>query len=141
MRRRTFLTLGNQEISISEAIAGDICLYNKTTDKLVIVKSSKFSVSKYPSDKYSPIGVVVIPGSHDVYGDGSCAVMSLKEMNCNTPDTGSTSYQSIYWGRYDVDISTLTNYNKVCYVGSKGTVNKDVQGVTDYAFLPSDRFT
>ena len=121
MRRRTFLTLGNQGISASEAIAGDICLYNKTTDKLLIVESSKFTASEYPSSKYSPVGVVVIPGSHDVYGDGSCAVMSLKEMNYETPDTGKTSYYNpIYWGRYELDISTITtnitNFIKIVYI-------------------------
>ena len=63
MRRRTFLTVGNQEISASDAAACDVCLYNKTTDKLVIVKSTKFTISEYPSSNYSPVGVVVIPGT------------------------------------------------------------------------------
>ena len=141
MRRRTFLTLGTEGISASDAVACDICLYNKTTGKLLIVEASKFSVSEYPSTNYSPVGIVVIPGSHNVYGDGSCAVISLKHMSYSTPDTGSTSYQDIYWGQYGTDISTLTNFRQVCYVGSNGTVNQTVQGVTDYAYLPSDNFT
>ena len=66
MRRRTFLTLGNQGISASEAVAGDICLYNKTTQELCIISSDKISSTTYPSSKYSPVGVVVIPGSHNV---------------------------------------------------------------------------
>ena len=142
MRRRTFLTVSNEGIDVSKAMACDICLCNKSTGKLLIVESSKFSATEYPSDKYSPVGVVVIPGSHDVYGDGSCGVMSLKEMSCDTPDTGSTTrYQYIYWGQYGNDISTLTNYNYVCYVGSYGTVNEDVQGVNTSAYLPSDKFS
>lgn len=141
MRRRTFLTVSNEGIKASKAMACDICLYNKTTQKLLIVESAKFNATEYPSDKYSPVGVVVIPGSHNVYGDGSCAVMSLKEMDYETPDTGSTSYQDMFWGQYTVDISNLTNYNQVCYVGSDGTVNQTVQGVTGRAYLPSDKFT
>ena len=141
MRRRTFLTVSNEGIKASNAVACDICLCNKSNGKLLIVESAKFTASEYPSDKYSPVGVVVIPGSHDVYGDGSCAVMSLKEMNLSTPDTGSTSRQYICWGQYGTDISNMTNYNKVCYVGSNGTVSQTVQGVTDYAYLPSDKFS
>ena len=139
MRRRTFLTLGNEGIDVSKAVACDICLYNKTTQKLVIVESSKFSASEYPSSNYSPVGVVVIPGSHDVYGDGSCAVMSLKNMSYETPDTGSTSSQAIYWGQYKVDISTLTNYTDVVSLGTlNSTPQTTVQGTKNYGRLPSD---
>ena len=141
MRRRTFLTLGTEGIKASKAMACDICMYNKSTQKLLIVESSKFNTTEYPSTNYSPVGVVVIPGSHNVYGDGSCGVMSLKEMNYSTPDTGSTDYQGIYWGQIGVDISNITNYNQVCYVGSNGTVNQTVQGISDTSFLPSDNFT
>ena len=141
MRRRTFLTLGNEGIDVSKAMACDICLCNKSTGKLLIVEASKFNITEYPSSKYSPVGVVVIPGSHNVYGDGSCGVMSLKEMDYSTPDTGSTSYKGICWGQYQLDISNMTNYTQLCYVGSNGTVNKTVQGVTTAAYLPSDKFT
>ena len=142
MRRRTFLTVSGEGIDVSKAVAADVCLYNKSTQKLLIVKSDDFTASEYPSSNYSPVGVVVIPGSHDVYGDGSCAVMSLKEMNYNVPDNGSPSYVKIQWGQAGTDISTLTNYNQVCYVSDYGvTINKDVLGVIDYAYLPSDKFT
>ena len=141
MRRRTFLTLGTEGIDVSKAVACDICLYNKTTDKLLIVESSKFSISEYPSSKYSPVGVVVIPGNHDVYGDGSCAVVSLKEMNYKTPDTGSSSNsQNMYFGSDGTDISNLKNYNVVCYVSNGTTINKTVKGKTTQCYLPSDKF-
>ena len=141
MRRRTFLTVSGEGIDVSKAVACDVCICNKSTGKLLIVEAAKFNVTEYPSSNYSPVGVVVIPGSHNVYGDGSCAVMSLKEMNYTTPDSGSTSYQYMYWGQYNVDISNMTNFNQVCYVGSNGTVNKTVQGAYDYAYLPSDKFS
>lgn len=128
----------NWSVLKAEALAGDFCLYDKNTDKLIIVSQSE-DLSNYPSDSYTPIGVVVIP--HNVYGDGSCAVVSLKEMNYTTPDIGSTSYQNIHWGQNNVDISNMTNYNLVCYVGSNGNVNQTVQGVYTYAYLPSDKFS
>lgn len=142
MRRRTLYNNNTYAgILSNEAVAGDICLYNKQQDRLELYSQNVFDDNTFPLSKYTPVGVVVIPGSHNVYGDGSCGVMSLKEMNYNTPDTGSTSYQGIYWGQYDTDISNLTNYNKVCYVGSNGTVNQTVQGVNINSFLPSDNFT
>lgn len=141
MRRRTFLTLGTEGIKGSEADACDICLFNKRTKKLLIVEAYEFSVSEYPSTNYSPIGVVVIPGYHNVYGDNSCAVISLKYMNYSTPDTGSTSYQNMCWGQDDVDISDMTNYSKVCHVGYKGSISNITQGITGEAYLPSDKFS
>ena len=144
MRRRLLYQnykIGEGTISPSDSIACDICLYDKNKQKLVIVPNEIFNIKVFPDTHYSPVGVVVIPGTHNIYGIGGCAVMSLKEMNTNTPDTGSTSYQTIYWGQNETDISTLTNYTRVCYVGSNGTVNQTVQDVTDSAYLPSDMFT
>ena len=123
-----------------QALAGDFCLYDKNTDKLTIVSQSE-DLSNYSSDRYTPVGVVVVPSSHNVYGDGSCGVMSIKAMHCTTPSTGSDSEQGIYWGVYGTDISTLNNLNVVCYVGSDGSVNETVQGKTSSAYLPSDKFS
>ena len=131
----------NPIVSPADSGPADICLYDKTKDKLIIVKGELFDVTKFPADSYTPVGVVVVPGSHNVYGDGSCGVMSLKEMNYNTPDDGSTSHRSIYWGGYETDISTLTNYDQVCYVGSNGSVGESVIGCRTNAYLPSDKFS
>lgn len=136
----TYKTVNWSVLKPKEALVGDVCLYDKNADKLIIVSASE-DLSNYSSDSYSPVGVVVIPGSHDVYGDGSCGVMSLKEMNYTTPDTGSTSYQDMRWGYNSLDISSLTNYDVVCHVGNNGTVNESVQGTIGYAYLPSDKFS
>lgn len=61
-------------------------------------------------------------------------------MNYDSPDTGSTSYQYMYWGGYDID-TLLPNLNQVCYVGSNGNVGESVIGTYLYAFLPSDKFS
>lgn len=132
---------GGDSIEPSESKAGDICLYDISAGKLIIVDGETFDTNAYPSSSYSPVGVVVVPGTHNVYGDGSCGVMSLKEMNYNSPDDGSISYQNMYWGGYGTDISTLTNYDQVCYVGSNGNVGESVIGTYGSAYLPSDIFS
>ena len=92
-------------------------------------------------ETYTPIGVEVIPVEHDVYGDGTCGVMSLAEMNLSTPDVGSSDYQGMYWGGYQIDTS-LPNYGVCNYIGSNGNLNNGaVQGTTRYACLPSDLFS
>lgn len=122
---------------VAEGNVGDICLYDKANDKLIIVANDDFSAEKYPLDSYSSVGVVVIPKSHNVYGDGSCGVMSLKEMNYNSPDDGSISRQNMYWGGYGDDIS-LPNLNQI---PTGNTSNGIPTGQTSYAYLPSDKFS
>ena len=120
------------EIPSIESTIGDVCVYNAPNDKLSIVND--WSADKYPIDTYVPIGLVVVPGSHNVYGDGTCGVMSLNHMNC---DTGGDA-QGMYWGVYGTDIDTLPNLDEVPYVGSNGSVGDTVIGVTGNAYLPSD---
>lgn len=81
--------------------------------------------------------MVVVPGIHDVYGDGSCGVMSLKEMNYNSPDSGSTSYQHMCYGGYLMDIS-LPNLDQV---PTGNTSNGIPTGQKGYGILPSDKFS
>lgn len=143
MRRRSLFTQGSKDlpldsISPADSVAGDYCFYDKTADKVIIVDQTKWSADKYPSSKCTPIGIVVVPGTHNVYRDGSCGVMSLKEMNYSTPDTGSTSYQYIYWGHLGNDISNLPNLNKVP-TGNQANGLPTTQ--TSYAYLPSDEFS
>ena len=143
MRRRSLFTQGSKDlpldsISPADSVAGDYCFYDKTADKIIIVDQTKWSADKYPSNKCTPIGIVVVPGTHNVYGDGSCGVMSLKPMNCSTPSTGGTSEQSMYWGEYGTDISALSNLNQV---PTGNTSNGIPTGQTSYAYLPSDKFS
>ena len=141
--RRRLLTTSSEGIAPSKAQPCDIVLCNKTTNKLLIVPNNEFSSDSYPSSIYSPVGVVVIPGSHNVYGDGSCGVISIVPMNCSTPTTGGTSEEGIYWGKYGTNISTLPNLNKVPYVGidsDVGNSSSTVVGQYSSGYLPSDKF-
>ena len=145
MRRRTLLKSNSGGgVDPVKSAPCDLCFYDKTEDKVIIVNGEQWNSSTYPSSRYTPIGVVVVPGSHDVYGDGSCGVMSLKPMNCNTPATGGTSEQSMYWGVYGTDISTLPNLNQAPIVGSGsnvGNADSTVTGQDSYPYLPSDKFS
>ena len=138
MRRRTLLkTTSGGGINPSDSSPCDLCFYDRTTDGLIIVAGDAWNRSTYPSSRYVPIGVVVVPGTHNVYGDGSCGVMSLKEMNYNSPDSGSTSHLYIYWGGYRDDIS-LPNLDQV---PTGNTSNGIPTGQSSDAYLPSDKFS
>jgi hypothetical protein len=72
-----------------------VVLVDKTTFKKVAVKQSDLNLTDYPSEQYLPIGVVVIPASHNVYGTGECGVMSLTEMDYDNPEIGTNSNKRI----------------------------------------------
>lgn len=134
----------NLFITSEEAKAGDVCFYDSLKDKIRLAKIDNVNITDYPASRFTPIGVVVIPGSHDVYGTGQCGVMSLVEMSYNTPDTGSTDYQPTRWGQYGTDISTLTNFDYTPYVGtisSPGDSTGTIIGQTNYSYILSDIFT
>ena len=122
-------------IPSTEAVAGDVCMYGINEGKLIIVND--WGALKYPIDKYPPIGVVVVPGSHGHYANGKCAIMSLNHMNFDKPQTGDNSQQSMVWG-LDTNIASLHDLNQVPYVGSNGNVGANVIGQTSEAYLPSD---
>lgn len=127
----------------SKAWAGDVALYNKDKGKIEIIQGDYFidNTSEFPASKYSPVGVVVVPGKHDVYGTKECAVISHVPMNYSTPDVGGTSEQIMYWGQWKIDTS-LTNYYTQCHIGNNGNPRDTIQGVSSvYVDLPSDIFT
>ena len=125
MRRRT---LFKSDSGASSRNLADAVFYDSNNDSFVTMSPDEITSV---IDGYTPIGVVAIPASHDVYGDGTCGVISLAEMSYNTPDVGSNEYQEIYWGGYGTDTS-LPNYDKVNIVG--GTTSST-------GYLPSDQFT
>ena len=121
----------------------DIVLYDKNAARLIVVKNGSWTAEKYPSEGYTPVGVVVVPASHNVYGDGSCGVMSLVNMNTDTPDTGLTVADGICWGYNNLDIDTLPNLNRAPYVGrcdAPGDETSTVVGEYYNPYIPSDKF-
>lgn len=114
MRRRLMggLSIKATLVSQMDTIAGDVCFYNSETD------SKEFYRLDTGDDHLpvtcTPIGVVVIPASHDVYGDGSCGVIGLtlpKDESGNLLiATGSSTY----------------SYSNVPIVGNKDTGLGDI---------------
>lgn len=120
----------------------DICFYDNVEDNLNVVGGKDWNTATYPTNRYTPIGIVVVPTSHNVYGDGSCAVMSLVYMSCDDPQNGTATVQtpSMYWGINDVEISTLNNYTQVGYCGINNLPSPSIVGYTTNGYLPSDYF-
>jgi hypothetical protein len=78
-----------------KSIIGSIYLYDKINKSYSFCTQDELTIEKYPSEQYIPVGIVVIPASHDVYGTGECGIMSLMEMNNNNPELGSSSNQKM----------------------------------------------
>ena len=120
-------------------VAGDIVVWDGQ-QKLVVSQEGFFQ-----SDKYTPIGVVVIPASH--MDDGHARMMSTRWMSCNDPENGSLTYNTMVWGTA-TDLSGLTNYTHVPVIARYD--DEDQGGITaltdpqaiyttnPYAFLPSN---
>ena len=138
MRRRILESSNAGGINPNQSKACDICFYDRTSDSLVIADGDTWNSSTYPSSRYVPIGIVVVPGSHNVYGDGSCGVMSLKAMNCDTPSIGGTSEQSMYWGVSSIDIPGLPYLDQV---PTGNTSNGIPINSTSEGYLPGDKFS
>lgn len=114
---------------------GNAILVNKTTLKKISVPVDK--LSDYSPNEYEPIGVVVIPTEHNVYGIGECGVMALMSASLNTPDTGQTSNTNITWGAYDTDYPELTNFNEVIRMGTMNNdISDDIDGLSLYGYIP-----
>ena len=116
----------------AHANALDIVLESKTNSDIIIVRNKAWSSSKYPRDKWNPIGLVVIPAEHGVLKDGTgtvnqCGIMSLLEMYHLDPSKGTHAISSVEFGSEGVDLSGkadglgrydsvtdgLKNYNKI----------------------------
>lgn len=121
---------GSSPISISGSVAGDVVSYDAS--------GFRYMIQKAGSVTGTPIGVVVVPGSHNIYGDGSTAIMSLHNMSCATPFTGSTSEEEIYWGVYGEEVAGLSLYNHIVLNVSSGTPISTASGYSTYSNLPSD---
>lgn len=125
-----------EEVDAANSVAADVLMYDKEWDRKFILKGDT-DFSKFPGEKFVPLGVVVVPGTHNVYGDGSCGVMSLKPMNCDAPSTGGTFEQSMHWGAYGTSISGLPDLD---HVPTGNTSDGTPTSESSYCYLPSDKF-
>ena len=115
---------------------GDTCdvvlVDNETLEKIVV---KPYDLPKYVGT-HTPIGVVVIPASHDVYGTGEVGIMSLLSASLTTPDEGQTSNAEIMWGQINVD-TDLPNFSVIAHQGTmNGDVLDNIDGVCPYGYMP-----
>lgn len=104
-RRRSLSIANDMGTDPSQAEALQVAFYNSSSDSIVIRKQENWVNGE------TPIGIVVVPGPHNRYGDGSCGIMSLVGMDYSHPQTGipvSNSGQAdniyMYWGSYGTSI-------------------------------------
>lgn len=125
---------------LGEYELGDVVLYDKNKDILRVFPSSNLEFIS--PDHYEPIGIVVIPTAHDVYGTGECGVMALMSASLTIPDTGQTSNTRIVWGAKGTNYPELNNFNQVNTLSINNINNESyVLGYTAYSYLPSDDFS
>ena len=118
---------------------GDVCFYDKDNKSKIIVPYTKISADKYPLERYSPIGIVAVPSSHT--DDGRPRIVSLAEMNLDTPDSGSvTSKHSIYWGGSGAEVTDLPIKNQLPYLSDLSEDGSVIYS-TSFCYLPSDYFS
>ena len=143
MRRRSLLinSSGGGGTDPSQAAPLEVAFYNSTSDSIVIRKQSEWL------DGETPIGIVVVPGYHDRYGDGSCGIMSLVGMDYNHPETGmpvtgasQTDDINIVWGHYgpnalvgnDIFLSSIAltySNNNIPYQISNASTECGIDGI------------
>lgn len=109
-----------------------VALYDKQLNKIVQTNN----IGGKSINRYEPIGVVVIPTSHNVYGTGECGVMALMSASLNTPDTGETSNVHISCGN-NKDYADLSNFNKIVRMGTTDNdISDSIDGLSIYGCIP-----
>jgi len=122
MRRRILLSASNGGGQPGEPMPPLSVLFvskNDTTQKGIFEKDNWPSASDW-----TPIGIVVVPGSHRRYGDGTNGVMSLGCLNTDgtMQTTGTKDDLTMIWV-YDNSFDTpLTNYTTCNGSNPKGYV-------------------
>lgn len=118
---------------------GDVVFYDSIEKNIFISSITSNIVTQYPVNRCRPIGIVVIPASHNVYGDGSCGVMSLVPMSCTTPLWGgidSSSEESMVYGDPSKNDS-LRDFSHVPVIDNN---TGSFKGYYKTGNLPSDSF-
>lgn len=127
-------------VSSYNSSPGDIVLYDLVKGKLIIAASNYLSSKRYPSSKYTPVGIVLIPGKHGRYSNNQCGVMSLKVMNCTSDGIGGYISNSSYrmpWGSAISAGSSSDMCTQFPYVGEIDSSGNWVSGEDNTNFPPN----
>ena len=130
MRRRLLYSSDSNKFSTY----ADVVYYDSSMGMFLQIPGEY--ASDYTDSNYTPIGIVVVPSSHT--DNSRRRVMSLVNMNCNRPTSGSTSASSMYWGN---DVGSLESKNSFPYIGTSPnsvTTSGTVKFKNNEIYLPSD---
>lgn len=122
---------------------GDILWHDREENDKVVCRSE--NARFVDRTRYVPIGIVAIPMSHNVYGDGSAGIMSLVWMSPSTPNEGALvdTGNGLYLGRMYGGVTGIPTYRGIAYVGIGTEVGDSVQGVSinryPKAIFPTDK--
>lgn len=120
----------------------DIVVYNRANGEKEIYTGSE--LEDMDVENMVPIGVVVIPSSHDVYSDGRCGVMSLVSMSLTTPDVGNIGKDIVTDRDHHMSLGYsghgLTAYDNYPQMGTMDQpINNSIVGsCTQYCMMPTD---
>lgn len=118
MRRRLLFSLDDKYPEIG------VVLYSQDTGVIFYT----YDTSKFPKDTYTPIGIVVVPADHDVYGTGECGVMALRMGSKTSPEKGEAkdknNAQLLNWGPSKAG----TDENFLKPISRKGMISYSVGG-------------
>ena len=86
MRKRTLLGQEYQKSQLNGTI-GDILLYNTSKDDMLFVHADDYTLTSYPRNSYTPIGVCAVSADYSL--DGLDHVCSLVFMSASNPTRGT----------------------------------------------------
>lgn len=134
MRRRVMMvkTVGKNRLSI---VAGDILCAKADGTKCVFDAEDYSDIA---NTEWTPIGVVVIPPSHDVYGTGEGAAIGLQWLSYHRPNEPYYSYDytlsSNTINQFTHGVRGITSDNYIDgfnYIGTPNNQKKYIVGLRD----------
>lgn len=121
------------------AVAGDYVFVDGNNTYIIFDKDkTNLAVLKHYIN-YTPIGIVTVPGSHNIYNTNEIAICSLYHMTPDSPDDGKGSQLTLLWGPINNDLSSLPNYTQWYCYGSYTDI-KTPYKTQDQTCFPSDIF-
>lgn len=119
---------------VIDGYLGDVVFYDSNKGRFIAISINEITSA---ISGYIPIGVVVVPASHNVYGDHSCGIVSLHNLSCLTPDVGTSDLEFMFWGGGGID-TIIPNYDTVNQIGSNGELSDTVECVSMWGRIPTD---
>lgn len=104
---------------------------------------STSNVEKFSKDDFTPIGIVIIPSHHDVYGTGESGILGLNYLDNENPDNGNNSNKSMYFAN-DWGYNNYRNRIVSCGTIKSGSFTSltktgtSLRYVDDYVLTPMD---